>query len=403
MIGIESKSRFGPLPYVFGALLGVSLGLFIISGVLFFKTSRGSVTNGNGDGSGPTYQRADYGQIDLSRRNAIVAATEQVAPAVVAIQAQYLQVFRRTPFPDDFFDRLFPNYRNRVTRRQVSLGSGVIIDGEGYVLTNEHVIRNAEQIVVTLSTGNEVEGHLIDSAPDYDLALLKIDGGPFPYASLGDSDDLYVGEWAIAIGSPFGQLLNDTQPTVTVGVISAKHRDVKSSSGTEQIFKDMIQTDAAINPGNSGGPLVNSNGRVVGINTFIFSSGDGGNLGMGFAIPINQGKWIVDEIRNYGRVRDVWIGLTVRQVTPELATGLSLPADRGLLIREIELDSPADKAGLKPGDLIVAVNGVQVVSVYGANRTIFGSKIGDKLEFEIKRGGKTKRLSVELEEKPNQI
>ena len=396
MTGFENKPRFGALPYILGGVLGISLGLLIVSGVLFFKPSRGSNEPDRASNI-PSYQTTEDA-IAEGRRNAIVNATDRVAPAVVSISARQTRTVR-----NDFFSRFFGNQDAYRRQEYNSLGSGIIIDIDGYLLTNEHVIRNAEDIQVTLSNGETVSGQLVDAAPDYDLALLKIDGGPFEAAELGDSDSLLVGEWAIAIGSPFGQMLNDTQPTVTVGVISALHRDVKSDPRSQQIFKGMVQTDAAINPGNSGGPLVNSRGEVVGINTFILSGGTGSNIGIGFAIPINRGKWIIDEIRNYGRVRDVWVGLTVSSVRPALAMQLGLQAKRGLLVRELEIDSPAYKSGLKPGDVIVQVNGAKVRSTYEANRVIFGSHIGDKLEFKVNRNGEHEEFTVVLEEKPNRI
>ncbi len=406
----DRPGRFRLLPYLFGGLLGVSLGLIIVSGVLFFKNSKGTE---QGRGSSP--QRAgnyaaalpaSTGTIADDRRNAIVIATEKAAPAVVSIASKYTRVVQKYPFRSSFgrdWLKQFFGSPERYLKEYSSLGSGVIIHGDGYILTNEHVVHNADVIEVTLSDGTTFEGHVVGSATDWDVALLKIEGEDFPTATLGDSDDLLVGEWAIAIGSPFGQLLNDTQPTVTVGVISALHRDVTGGANSERIFMDMIQTDAAINPGNSGGPLVDSRGNVIGINTFIFSSGGGGNLGIGFAIPIDRGKWVLDEIQRYGRVRKVWVGITVREITPEYAAVLDLAHKRGLLIREIQLESPADKAGLKPGDLIVAVNGESVATTRDANRMIFGLKVGDRLTFDISRQRETKKISLELEEKRDEI
>ncbi|UCH85610.1 MAG: trypsin-like peptidase domain-containing protein, partial [Candidatus Latescibacterota bacterium] len=338
----DKPGRFRFLPYVFGGLLGVSMGLIILSGVVFFKNSKSSQTaDGGATIAEPAAVVAGAGSgssIDVSRRNAIVVATENTAPAVVSIASKFTRVVRTNPFHSttarDWLRQFF-RVPDTQMREYSSLGSGVIIHEDGYILTNEHVVHNADVIEVRLSDGSKTEGYIVGDAPDYDLALLKIEGENLPYAPLGDSDDLLVGEWVIAIGQPFGQLLNDTQPTVTVGVISALHRDVKSGSG-ERVFKDMIQTDAAINPGNSGGPLVDSRGRVIGINTFIFSTGSGGNLGMGFAIPVNRGKWVLDEIQRYGRVRDVWVGITVREVTPQFAAALELGSSRGLLVREIQ-------------------------------------------------------------------
>jgi serine protease Do len=405
---IERPGRFRFIPYLLGGLLGVSLGLLIISGVLFFKSTRGTEVV---DTSSPRVSATDTepasgrDAIEGTRRNAIVIATEKTAPAVVSIATKHTQVVRRYPFgqmfPREWLEQFF-GMPETYMQEWSTLGSGVIIHEDGYILTNHHVVEGAEQIQVTLSNGTTYEGRIVGAAPDYDLALVKVDGNKLPAATLGDSDDLMVGEWAIAIGSPFGQLLNDTQPTVTVGVISALHRDFKGSGEEGRIYKDMIQTDAAINPGNSGGPLVDSGGRVIGINTSIFSPRDGGNIGIGFAIPIDRGKWVLEEIQKYGRVREVWVGVTVMDINAQAAAALRIPQTEGLLIREIQLGSPADKAGLKPGDLIVAVNGAKVRTAHDANRTIFGSKIGEKITFDIIRNGKTKTVTIVLEEKPNE-
>ncbi len=252
-------------------------------------------------------------------------------------------------------------------------------------------------------TGETVLARLVDTAHDYDLAIVQVELDDLPYAELGNSDDLVVGEWAIAIGQPFGQLLYDSQPTVTVGVISALHRDVREDPNSDRLYKDMIQTDAAINPGNSGGPLVNSMGEVIGINTFIFANRGGGNLGMGFAVPSNRGRWVLAEIQEHGRIRDAWLGIRVSTITPELAAGLNLDQKQGLLIREIDHGSPAEKASMRLGDLIIAVNGQKVVTSRQANRIIHGSRIGETLTFQILRQGKRRKIDVVLAERPEEM
>jgi serine protease Do len=218
---------------------------------------------------------------------------------------------------------------------------------------------------------------------------------------MGNSDDLVVGEWAIAIGNPFGFLLNDPSPSVTAGVISALRRDVKSESvgGGTGIYKDMIQTDAAINPGNSGGPLVNGRGEVIGVNTFIFSRG-GGSLGMGFAIPVNIAKKVVREIVKYGAVRGVWIGISVQDITPYLAQQLKVRDTRGVIVVKLEDGSPADKAGVKVGDIIRKVQGELVQNSDDAARSIFGAGIGDILSLTLERDGRTWDARLKLVEVP---
>lgn len=400
---ITNIRRVGSLPYILGIILGVSLGLVSISGVLLYRSMRGNAATAHETPSGAQVIAASQASITDSRRNAIVIATEKVAPAVASVTVTRTQIVRRSPFASPFSRDWFERYFGTYQQRQSTLGSGVVIDAHGYLLTNEHVVHEGEEIIITLSTGQALPGKLIGSSPEYDIALVKVDADNLPYASLGDSDDILVGEWVVAIGSPFGQLLNDTQPTVTVGVISAIDRDVKSDPQSGQIFKGMIQTDAAINPGNSGGPLVNSAGEVIGINTFIFSAGDGGNLGMGFAIPINRGRWILDELLTYGRVRSIWTGLMVTELYPELAASLNLTTARGLLISRVEEKGPAGKAGLKPGDLILRINGNHVGTLREANRIIFGSKVGDHLTVEIDSKGRKRSVDLILEERPGDI
>jgi serine protease Do len=339
--------------------------------------------------------------ISSSRRTAIVAAAQRVSPAVVSVSVVSTRIVRTDPFGgvlrDEFWERFYPpmQYRERIP----GLGSGVIVDAAGLVLTNEHVIRNAEQITVTLADGRQLAAELLGSSPTYDLAVLRIEGRNLPVAPLGDSENLVVGEWAIAIGSPFGYLLNDTQPTVTAGVVSATRRDIKSDATESGVYKNMIQTDAAINPGNSGGPLVNGDGEVIGINTFIFTSG-GGSLGIGFAIPINLARQVLDEIRRYGRVRTAWVGMQVQPVTPFIARRLGLSDTGGLVVSRVDRGGPAEKAGIRVTDRIRSVNGSEVRNVDDAQRSIYGAQVGDRLSFGIERDGRRLEIAVTLVEAP---
>ena len=393
---LPRKIRF--LPFVFGGLTGVSIALVIIALVVMQRNSDGhaqSLLNTNAQTASTSSAR-----LDDERRNAIVIATERVAPAVISITASY--TVRTRPMYDWYFNRYYPSR----SQTRSELGSGLIVDKRGYAFTNNHVIQNAERLQVTLSDGKTYPATLVGSAPSYDLALIKLDGDEFPTAPLGDSDDLLVGEWAIAIGSPFGFSLVDTQPTVTVGVISANHRDIKQEEDSQQIFNDMIQTDAAINPGNSGGPLVNTRGQVIGINTLIFSPNTGGyasNVGMGFAIPINRARRVMDEIVQYGRVRDVWLGMSATDITPETQAALNLPTASGVLVQSIEEGGPADKAGLRVGDQIIAINGVKLDTRDQANRVIFGSGVGDVLVMKVNRKDELIDVKVVLEERPSDI
>jgi serine protease Do len=335
--------------------------------------------------------------IGRSRQTAIVSAAQEIGPAVVSISVTATRVVRASPwfpFREQFFRDFFGE--RQYVEEVSNLGSGVVVSPYGYVVTNEHVVRNATEIKVTLSDGREYDAAVVDDQQEYDLAILKIEGVDIPYAALGDSDSLIIGEWAIAIGNPFGYLLSDAHPTVTVGVISALHRDVKSSEGAVAVYKDMIQTDAAINPGNSGGPLVNALGEVVGINAFIITK-SGGSMGMGFAIPVNRVKFMIDEVSRYGRMRQIWIGLLVQEITPLLAQGLGLDRSDGVIISRV-----AERSGLKRGDVIVAVNGERVANYESARRAIFGSRVGDVLEFEVIRDGEPRSFDIRVEEAPSE-
>jgi serine protease Do len=338
-------------------------------------------------------------EITSGRHNAITAAARKAGKAVVTvgvIQRRYVRPVPRTLDPFDlFFDRYLPGtvYEQRIP----GMGSGIIVDPTGVVLTNEHVVRDATEIKVILSDGRSFPARLAGSDPNWDLAVLKVEGEDLPFAELGDSDNLVVGEWAIAIGNPFGFFLENTEPTVTVGVVSALHRDIKGDDTSQGIYKDMIQTDAAINPGNSGGPLVNGAGEVVGINTFIFTSG-GGSLGMGFAIPINTAKRIVDEIVRYGEVRKVWVGVRVQEITRRAARMLGLPSTDGVLVNDVDSGSPAEDAGVRVGDVIVAVNGEPVRDFEEARRALFGVQVGDRLQLDVLRKGEAHRFDLVMKE-----
>ncbi len=323
---------------------------------------------------------------EISRKNAIVMATQKVSPAVVTISVLQTRVVRYSPFHDDFFSSFFRDFGPywEYEEQIPSLGSGVILNREGYVLTNAHVVHGATDIMITLPDGREFQGKIIGVDEIGDLALLKIEGEKLPYVKLGDSDDLIIGEWGIAIGNPFGNLIGDAHPTVTVGVISGVKRSFRPSSGQTRIYRNMIQTDAAINPGNSGGPLVNCDGEVIGLNTFIFTK-SGGNLGIGFAIPVNYAKEIVAEIMKYGKVRQVWIGLQVQNITPALVNKLDLDIERGLLITQVDEGSPADKAGLKVTDVIKEIDGVSILTWEEANNAFRGKRVDEKVRLLLLR------------------
>jgi serine protease Do len=339
--------------------------------------------------------------ITSSRRNAIVTAAEKVGPAVVSINVVTTRIVRgRNPMYDDFFDFFFrdfipPARYYRFREAVPNIGSGVIVSPDGYVVTNEHVVQGAEEITVVTPDGLELSGTLLGEHEGSDIAIIKVDGTDLPYAPLGDSGTLMVGEWAIAIGNPFGNLIEDAHPSVTVGVISARRRAFKPDRGG-RVYDDMIQTDAAINPGNSGGPLVNAEGDVIGINTFIFTR-SGGSLGIGFAIPINRVKKILAEVKEYGKVRDVLLGFTVLTIDADRARALGLPAG-GAVVNSVGINSPAHEAGLKPGDVIVRVNNRAIVDANDAV-TAFGSVlVGEMYSIDVLRKNEELHLTLIAQE-----
>ena len=340
--------------------------------------------------------------VSASRRTAIVTAAQRVSPAVVSVSVVGTRLVRADPFPgmfhDEFFDRFFPPsvYKERIS----GLGSGFIVDRTGTVLTNSHVIRDAEDVRVNLADGRTFKAKVLGDSPVYDLAVLSIPAERLPAAPLGDSDSLVVGEWAIAIGNPFGYLLDDPQPTVTAGVISATRRDIKNeATDSGGMYKNMIQTDAAINPGNSGGPLVNADGEVIGVNTFIFTQ-SGGSIGLGFAIPINLARRVLAEIEKYGRVRAAWPGMQVQAVTAELAQRLGFREAAGLVVTRVDPGGPAARAGVRVGDRIRRVNGRVTNTVDQAQGGIYGAEVGDRLRLDLERDGRDLELTLTLEEAP---
>jgi serine protease Do len=334
--------------------------------------------------------------VTTSRRSAIVAATEQVAPAVVSINVIAQQAVR-DPFAE-FWERMGLVPRREYYQNIRNFGSGVIVSDDGFVLTNAHVVSDAVQVIVTLSDGRQFEAEMVEIVDRYDLAVLRIDSDDLPVAELGSSRELSIGEWAIAIGSPFGYLLADTRPTVTVGVISALNRDVKHS-GRERSYLGMIQTDAAINPGNSGGPLVNTEGRVVGINTFIFTE-SGGSIGIGFAVPIERAQWVIAEVREFGRYREPNLGFALAMLSPGIVRYLGLKDPVGFIVTEVRQDSAAWKAGIRPRDIMREIDGVRLDSRDTVTRLVYEAMVGDRLSYVAERDGERFTGLIILEESP---
>lgn len=337
-------------------------------------------------------------ELEAGRRNAIVRAAQRAAPAVVTVGVTQVRLVARPRSVDPFWGRYLPPIVS--PEPFYSIGSGVIVDPTGIILSNAHVVEDATELKVTLPDGRNLPAKIVGYDPNYDLAVIKVDGGNLPTVEVGDSDDLVVGEWAIAIGNPFGFSYEDRQPTVTVGVISALHRDVKGDEQEQAIYKDMIQTDAAINPGNSGGALVNALGQVVGINTFILTP-SGGSIGIGFAIPVKTAVQVARDIIKYGQPRPIWIGITLVPIAPAVAQQLGLSTNRGLLVQSLDAGSPAERAGMELRDFIVAINGRQVLDQEQAGRAVFGVQPGETVRFTVLRQGRRLEISVRITARPD--
>lgn len=322
--------------------------------------------------------------------NGFAEVVQKVQPAVVFVKIEKT-VTIRNPFYDEFFEFFAPEFKEFFgppmhKYKQRGMGSGVIVDKRGYILTNNHVVAGANKIKVKLYNGRTFNAKIVGTDPKTDLAVLKIKNPPknLPVAVLGDSDKVKVGEWAIAIGNPFG-----LEHTVTVGVISAKGR---SDIGIAA-YEDFMQTDAAINPGNSGGPLVNIKGEVIGINTAIVATGQG----IGFAIPINMAKAVMKQIIEKGRVIRGWLGVAIQTLGPEEAESLGVKGG-GVLVSKVFKGSPADKAGFKPGDIIIEYNGKRIKKARDLQKLVAETKPGTKVTIKIIRNGKPKQMTVKIAE-----
>ncbi len=289
------------------------------------------------------------------------------------------------PFKD-FFERFFGDQIPRDYRQQ-SLGSGFVIDKDGFILTNNHVVENTEEIKVKLADKREYDAKIVGRDTKTDLALIRIESDhPLVPLALGDSDKLYVGDWVIAIGNPFG-----LEATVTAGIVSAKYRDIGAGS-----YDNFIQTDASINPGNSGGPLLNTAGEVVGINTAILSR-SGGSVGIGFAIPINMAKDLLPQLKK-GKVVRGWLGVMIQKITPDLKEKLGLKDEKGALVADVTAGGPAEEAGIKRGDVIVSFGGEEIKEMHDLPYIVASTSVGEKVTVEVIRKGKKKSFQVKTGE-----
>ena len=333
-------------------------------------------------------------------RTGFAPIVKEVLPNVVNISSskvvrtpnQMPEGMQSDPFFQQFFGQGFGN-RQEIpkNRREQSLGSGVIVSPEGYVLTNNHVVDGATDVKVTLSDKRELKAKIIGTDPKTDVAVLKLEGSNFPAITLGDSSKVQVGDYALAIGDPFG-----VGQTVTMGIVSAKGR---GNLGIED-YEDFIQTDAPINPGNSGGALVNDRGELVGINTAILSHGSGGNEGIGFAIPVNLARSVMGQILDHGQVTRGYLGVLIQPITPAMAKELGLSKLQGALVGDVSPKGPAQASGVQRGDVILSINGNAVTDSNELRNTISMMQPGETVKLEISRNGSTKDINVKLGELP---
>lgn len=337
--------------------------------------------------------------IGQSRQNAITEAVKVCSPAIVGINVTEVREYN--PFGGMFNDPFFRSFTDRFSQKQEvkSLGSGFLISSDGYILTNDHVAGSAKKIVVTMTNGEKFDAEIIGTDPTSDVALLKIKGSNFPYLKLFNSDDVIVGEWAIAFGNPFGLFDINARPTITVGVVS---NTGVSFTQDNRVYRNMIQTDAAISSGNSGGPLVNSLGEVIGMNTVIYStaqSGAGaGSIGIGFAVPINRVKKVVDILKRSSTIdRNFDPGFLVQDLDERIARSYGLETSEGIVITQVKRRSSADKAGLEPGDVILNVDGAPIHKSEDLQVIISDGVTGQTFNLTVLRGDEklTKKMTLE--------
>ena len=327
--------------------------------------------------------RADRSaQVEASRRTAIVEAASRVAPAVVSVNTISTASGRSSSPGESFFFAPNPN------RQTAGLGSGFVISSDGVILTNDHVVRGADRIMVTLPGGRDLEAKLIGTDPVTDLAVLRVDAKDLPVAPLGTSQGLLIGEWVVAIGNPFGDMLSNTEPTVTTGVVSATGRHIIPNSEGGGFYLGMIQTDASINPGNSGGPLVNVLGEVVGVNSNIFSR-SGGSEGLGFAIPIDRALRVADDLVKFGEVRRAWLGFDVEPVEAD-----DFGRTRGVRIARVAAGSPAASAGLRVGTRLLEASGRRLSAPLDFENVVMDLRAGDEIALQAE-GGRAIRIRSE--------
>lgn len=335
-----------------------------------------------------TATAARASEISGARQTAITTSVELVAPAVVTVQTERLE-----RVAGDVFDMFFGTQRQRAVP---GLGSGFLVRPDGVIVTNAHVVAGASRISVALRDGSSYPATLIGADEPNDLAVIKIEGTDFPVAPLGSSRGLLIGEWAVAIGNPLGFLIGNTEPSVTAGVVSGVGRNLAATPQGSGVYVDMIQTDASINPGNSGGPLVNALGEVIGVNTAIFSP-TGGSIGVGFAIPIDRARRVVEDLLAHGQIRRAWDGISLRATAPGTREQLA----GGAVVRSVVSGSPAARAGIRPGDILVLSRGRMLRNPYDWEAERLDFRVGDEVPVTVRRGDREFTATLRIVDLPD--
>jgi serine protease Do len=344
----------------------------------------------NPSAAAQTSQRIDQTTtaVNASRQTAITQAVGRVSPSVVTVQTQVVE-----QVPADMFEQFFGGRSGQ--RSAAGLGSGFIVRADGAILTNAHVVAGATRISVAMRDGTTYPARLVGIDETNDLAVLKIDARNLPVAPIGTSSSLIIGEWVIAIGNPYGFIIANTEPSVTVGVVSGVGRNLTAQSEGAGVYVDMIQTDASINPGNSGGPLVNAVGEVIGVNSSIFSP-SGGSVGIGFAIPINRARRVAEDLLAHGVVRHPWVGFQ-----PRISRSVTAGPSTGVTVASVVPGSPADRAGIKPGDVIVRSQNRVLHSAYDWYAELLELRVGQSDSILVRRGGREIPVSIEVGDLPD--
>ena len=336
-----------------------------------------------------TQAQTSLNAINASRRTAITDAVARVAPSVVTVQTEVVE-----RVPADIFEQFFGGRSGQ--RSAAGLGSGFIVRPDGAIVTNAHVVAGATRIQVAMRDGTTYPARLVGSDETNDLAVIKIDAKDLPVAPLGSSSDLLIGEWAIAIGNPYGFILANSEPSVTAGVVSGTGRNLALQSEGAGVYVDMIQTDASINPGNSGGPLVNAAGEVIGVNSSIFSP-SGGSIGIGFAIPINRARRVFDDLLAHGVVRHPWVGFQ-----PQLSRAPGAAAGNGgVVVASVVAGSPAARAGIRPGDVITRSRTRALRNPYDWYAELLELRVGESDPIILRRGGKEIPANLQVADLPD--